>query len=290
MVVEIRSSWTQPIRNFAEQQRLGASVMWGPELEGGSGQTAQQWCDAADKLGLKVITKNQTLPLPPNCIGFWHAQDEPNKTPPLPASAMQAEYNRLKAMAPDLPVYMSLAGDKLLYDNFPNATDRTYYLSLAKVCNAFWVNFYSKNRNANRYPTSQTAKAVKNLIDLCQIPVYFWYECNDQELKEVKPPDTDREPTPAEMMETVDLAMAAGALGFGTFGVCKKAKHGWPENYWPLTNRNGVSMQPQYDTVKAINNKYTAAPAPIPPVVPTNAELDQRLKVIEDKWEAIFKI
>lgn len=287
----IIATWTQPIRNFKTQKELGVNTLWGPEFEGGSSTTAQQYCDAALALDLAVITKNQTAPVPSNCVGFWHAQDEPNKTPPLPASAMKAEYDRLKLLAPNLPVHMSLAGDKLIYDNFPNTTDRAYYLSLAKVCDAFWVNFYSKNRNANRYPTSNTAKAVKNLIDLCGLPVYAWIECNDQELREVKPPDTDREPTPQEIMDTVDQVVAAGAKGFGWFGVCKKAKHGWPENYWPLANRNGVSMQPQYDMCKTIANKYN--PVPVPgPVPPTQeariAALETDVKELKDWRKKMF--
>ncbi len=265
------ATWTQPIRNLPAQAALGVTVVWGPELEGGSGQTAQQWCDAALAAGLGVITKNQTLPVPSNCIGFYHAKDEPNQTGPghVDPAQLKPEYDRLKLLAPNLPVFISLAGDKLLYPDFPNPADRALYLGYAAVCDAFTVNFYSANRNASRYPMNMTARAVANLIALTGKPVHAWIECNDQELGPPAPPDVNREPTPAEMMDTVDHAMAAGAAGFGWFGVCARAKHGWPENYWPLTNRSGASMQLQYDQCKAIAAKYNPPPPePGPPLTP----------------------
>lgn len=272
------ATWTQPVHNLALQAALGVIVAWGPEIEGGSSVTPQQWCDEAKKVGLSVITKNQTISIPSNCIGFYHANDEPNQTgaghvEPL---KLKPEYDRLKLIAPNLPVFISLAGDKLLYTNFPNPIDRQLYLDYAKVCDAFTVNFYSKNRNASRYPTTQTALAVSNLIALCQKPVWAWVECNDQELGVPTLPDVNREPTPQEMSDTVDAAILAGASGFGWFGVCSRAKHGWPMNYWPDTNRNGVSMKPQYDMCRTLATKYNPQPS-----------LESRVKALED-WRAKY--
>lgn len=275
------ASWTQPIRNLAAQAAMGVTVVWGPELEGGSGQTAQQWCDAAKAAGLSVITKNQTLPLPTNCVGFWHANDEPNQTGPghRDPAQLKPEYDRLKLLAPSLPVFISLAGDKIIYPGFPNPADRALYLGYAAVCDAFTVNFYSANRSS-KYPMSQTALAVKNLIALTGKPVHAWIECNDQFLSPPKPPETNREPTPEEMQQTVDQAIAAGAAGIGWFGVCPRLSPNWPSNYWPAINRNGVSMQPQYDKCREIALQLN--PVPAPPLL-TLEQLDARITELE-RW------
>ncbi len=279
--VEI-STWTQPTRNHASQAAIGVTCVWGPEIESGSGITAQQWCDSAKAMSLHVITKNQTAPVPTNCVGFYHPQDEPNSTGAkhVDPIKLKPEYDRLKLLAPNLPVFISLAGDKIADPNGIRPQDVQMYLDYAAVCDAVTVNFYSANRS-NKYPMRMTAIAVKNWLDLCKAnglnkPIYAWIECNDQELSPPAPPETNREPTPQEMSDTVDAALIAGASGVGWFGVCSRAKHGWPENYWPMTNRNGVSMQPQYDMCKSIAERLN-------PQLTT----EQRLKALED-WRATF--
>lgn len=281
------ATWTQPVRNLPSQAALGVNTVWGPEIESGSGVTAQQWCDAAKAASLSVITKNQTFPVPSNCVGFWHPQDEPNKTPPLDPAVLKPEYDRLHLLAPNLPVYISLAGDKVVYPNFPNPQDRAYYLKLSTVCDRFTVNFYSANRS-NKYPMSMTATAVKNIIALTGKPVDVWIECNDQELSKPVLPEVNGAPTPDQITEQVTLAMQAGASGFGWFGVCSRAapRVGWPAAYWPPTDRNGVSMQPQYDRCREIALKYNP-PVPTPPIETKDQEQDRRIATLEARLQMI---
>lgn len=272
------ATWTQPVRNLLAQAALGVTVVWGPEIESGSGVTAQQWCDAALAAKLQVITKNQTLPVPVNCVGFWHARDEPNQTGPghVEPEALAAEYARLKLLAPNLPVWLSLAGDKIVYENFPTPADRDLYLRYGKVCDKAMFNFYSKNRS-DKYPTSMTALAVKNWINLVGKPAGAWIEINDQELGAPQLPEINRAPTPTEEALTVKQAIDAGAESIGWFGVCKRAtRHGWPAQYWPPTDRNGVSMQPNYDMLKVIAANLNPSET-----------LDQRVKDLEE-WRATY--
>lgn len=251
---------------------IGVTHLFGPEIEGGSSVTPRQWAASADALGLKVIMKDLVITPPTNCVGFFHPTDEPNGKGVLPAT-LKPEYDRLKLLSSAIPVFLSLAGDKLVYDGFPNANDKQLYLDYAKYYDVATVNFYSKNRNADRYPVARTATVVRNLIALTNKPVWAWIEVNDQELGAPPAPDINRAPTPQEIEDTFTSCLNAGASGAGWFATTPRAHHGWPGNYWPPTDRNGASMQPQYDRLKAIASRVNGM------------SLEKRVKDLED-WRA----
>ena len=111
-IVEPTAAWFQPVRNFATMADWGVTVLFGPEVENASGMTPgalllaeQTWMDEARKLGLAVVIKNawKFPTLPDNVVGFLHSVDEPNAKG-IPAASLTAEFNRLRALNPDMPI------------------------------------------------------------------------------------------------------------------------------------------------------------------------------------------
>jgi hypothetical protein len=131
------------------------------------------------------------------------------------------------------------------------------------------------NRNASRYKTSWTADAVKTVLAVRpDVEVWAWIEANDQRLSPPALPDVNRAPTPQEIDDTVTQAVAAGARGIGWFLTCDSGKYGWPQSYMPDVDRNGASMQPQYDKVAEVSRRYnptSPVPATLPSTTPTTA-------------------
>jgi hypothetical protein len=100
------------------------------------------------------------------------------------------------------------------------------------------------------------------------VEVWAWIEANDQRLSPPALPDVNRAPTPQEIDDTVTQAVAAGARGIGWFLTCDSGKYGWPQSYMPDVDRNGASMQPQYDKVAEVSRRYNPT-SPVPATLPT---------------------
>jgi hypothetical protein len=248
-------SFFQPIRNLDLLKSLGVTVFYGPEVENPKGHTPESmrvarltWIAAATDRGtvvLKSPTPEELALAGAKCVGLLLDIDEPNgkgKT----AADLKDNFDRLRALDPSKPVFLSLAGDKVTSANFNRANEFQLYKDFASVCDVFTVNAYSMNRNASRYPTTWTGDAVKKLEPFGK-PVWAWVEHNDQRLPDPKPADgINREPTPEEIKATVDYALAQGAVGIGWFSTCDSGKYGWPQSYLPMVNRKGESMAPQF--------------------------------------------
>jgi hypothetical protein len=280
-------SFFEPARNIAMLTATGVTVHCGPEIENRKGMTPAavaakeaEWLKAVADAGAKCVLKNPTGPLPAHCVGVILNDDEPNAKN-VPPATVKAESDALRAAYPGVTVFLSLAGDKILSANLRRPAELANlqgYLACADVVTA---NFYSKNRNATRYPTTHTGDIVKTIkaVDP-RVKVVPWVEINDQRLpvptSQTVPGVTDvnREPTPDEIKSTVDNAIAMGADGIGWFATCDSGKYGWGtvgDSYWPLVNRKGESIQPQLDMVASISRALTgAAPGPLPDPPPAD--------------------
>jgi hypothetical protein len=273
-------SFFEPARNIPMLTAMGIKVHCGPEIENRKGMTPAavaakeaEWIKAVADAGAKCVLKNPTGPLPSHCIGVILNDDEPNAKN-VPPATVKVESDALRAAYPGTTIYMSLAGDKILSANLRKPAELANlqgYLACADVVTA---NFYSKNRNATRYPTTHTGDIVKTIkaVD-SRVKVIPWIELNDQRLpaptSQTVPGTTDvnREPTPDEIKATVDNALAMGADGIGWFATCDSGKYGWGtvgDSYWPLVNRNGASIQPQIDMVATISQSLNPSLPPLP--------------------------
>lgn len=281
----------QPEANFPLIAGMKIPILAGPEIPNRSQLTAAQiaagtasWIATSQAAGFSIILKNAGSPLPRNCVGLLHSVDEPNepKGPgyPMTAAQLKPEFDRLRAMAPTLPIYLTLGGDKMLYPTFPSPADAQYYTELAALGDiTFVVDFYPRNRSS-KYPLSHPALAVSNLKKLTGKPVHSFQEANDQQLKPPNPPETNGPPSAADIKATVDQEIAAGAAGLWWFFTCDSGKYGWtpPGASWlPPVDRHNVSMKPQYDVVTSISAALSPPPAPT---------LEQRVTLLETQVSA----
>lgn len=281
-------AWNQPARNLPAMAAMGVTTVLGAEVENGrnlapdalaAGKLA--WIKASQDAGLSCILKAPTGPLPVNCVGIILSIDEPNGKL-IPPAAMLGERDDLRARYPGVPILLSLAGDKVTSANFRAADQVKLYQDYAALADVLTVDVYSFNRDATRYKPTWTADAVKTLKAVTGKPVIAWAEANDQQLKPIG--GANRAPTPAEIKETVDAAVAAGASGIGWFFTCDSGKYGWPQSYLPQVDRNGASMRPQYDAVRSISISLAGPPVTPAPVVVTPLEvlaLQARIAALE---------
>jgi hypothetical protein len=289
-------SFFQPARNIAMQKALGMTVFCGPEVENWRALPPDvlaakraEWIKTTVDLGVKCILKAPAAgPLPANCVGVMLSVDEPNGKWPVPTTAadLKPESDDLRARYPGVKIYLSLAGDKILSLNPARPSEVQSYLDYATVADIFTIDFYSRNRDASRYPDTHPGDAVKKLITLTGKPVIPWLEHNDQQLKPIGGPN--RAPTASEIQSQADWCLASGASGIGWFSTCEASKYGWGvtdpakgDSFWPLIDRNGVSMQPQIDAVRRIS--LAMAPPPPEPAPPIEYATKEELAVVANE-------
>jgi hypothetical protein len=168
-------------------------------------------------------------------------------------------------------IFLSYAGDKITSANLRRPAELALLQAYLAAADVVTVDVYAANRNASRYKTSWTADAVKTVLAVRpDVEVWAWIEANDQRLSPPALPDVNRAPTPQEIDDTVTQAVAAGARGIGWFLTCDSGKYGWPQSYMPDVDRNGASMQPQYDKVTEVSRRYNPA-LPVPATLPTTS-------------------
>jgi hypothetical protein len=253
------AAFFQPVRNLDALKAMGINTVAGPEVENSGSMTPAQlaaardaWLKATAERGLKCVLKNPPPALPWNCVGILLSVDEPNGKSVKPA-AMKAESDGYRAKYPGVPIFLSLAGDKVTSANFNRPDEAQLYKDYAALADVLTVDAYSMNRNATRYPVTWTGEAVKKLALVTNKPVWAWLETNDQQLS---PPPAgqgiNRAPMPDEIKATWEYAVKCGAKGIGGFFTCDSGKYGWPASYLPAVDRNGQSVQPQYDMFRTL--------------------------------------
>jgi hypothetical protein len=281
------AAFFQPERNLSLLASWGINTFFGPEVENPKSHTPEallakqaSWIEATRKANVWCVLKRPPAVPPDNCIGICLSSDEPNGKGILPLDMrLQAEFVDYRLRYPGVPIFLSLAGDKVHSANFLRAHESQLYLDYAALCDVMTVNFYSANRNATRYPMRFTAEACKKLSILTGKPVWAWIEANDQQLPPPKPTDgVNRAPTPEEIDDTVLQCVQAFVPAIGFFFTCDSGKYGWGtgntdfatrgDSYLPLIDRNGISMQPQYDKVAEIAKRLAPPPVPAKKMLP----------------------
>lgn len=293
----------QPVRNLQMLKSLGVTHFTGPEVEN-AGHLApadlltkqKVWIDSVGNLGCKCILKNPPPILPPHCDGVMMTVDEPNGHSVLP-SALKPESDKLRATYPSKPIWLSLAGDKIL----DVKTSHSDYLLKVKLyqdytalVDVLTTDFYSRNRNARTYPDTHPGDVVKNLTSWISPlkRVIPWLEMNDQQLSPPKPSEGfNRAPFADEIKDQWSYAKQMGAAGVGWFATCDSGKYGWGiaspdfptkgDSYWPLVGRNGASMSNQISMVETISKSLN------PPSIPSAPTVEERLTALEKAMAAI---
>lgn len=281
--------WFQPVRNVPGLTGMGINTFVGPEVENGHALppdqlAAQQvaWIKAIADAGGKVVLKTPPANLPANCVGVLLTVDEPNGKGIIPAT-IKPESDRYRGLYPGKDIWLSLAGDKILSANLAKPAEAQLLKDYCALADVITIDFYEKNRNADRYPDTNTGDIVAKVLSVAPGKrVLPWYEANDQQLTPPPPGQgTNRAPTPTEMRAKVDYADGKGAWGRGFFLTCDSGKYGWPGSYLPQIDRNGQTMAPQYQTMQMLSRQIN----PIPP--PTTPTLEQRVAELERKMNGI---
>jgi hypothetical protein len=104
-----------------------------------------------------------------------------------------------------MPVFVNFAGTAVTPEYYKGEKHLPY------IAAADWLahDWYVKNRNFDRYPVSLIGKAMDRLAQWSNgKPQFVFIECSDQKVS-----PQGRAPTPDEMEEEVNLAIAKGAKG-----------------------------------------------------------------------------
>jgi hypothetical protein len=224
--------FSQPVSSFATWKARGINCLVSHEPEGGRVPKAD-WEAAAAAAGLYFLD----YPSPddaqlareaaqPYRLGFMQ-DDEPDlsRLPPNSPGAtdqgwthpdlLVARYNRCKAAAPDLPVLVNFAGPNVTPLPYRGERHRPY------IAAADWLahDWYVKNRNADRYPTSFLGDAVDRLAAWSASPAQpggkpqlAFIECSPQQISPL-----GRCPTPDEVEEEVAICVGRGVRGIVYF-------------------------------------------------------------------------
>jgi hypothetical protein len=213
--------FSQPVSSFAKWKSRGINTLVSSEPEGGRVKK-EDWEAAATAAGLFFMDyPSDDDALLPNEAKQTHRlafmqNDEPDMTrqpntgPFGPdgwtkPAILTARYARCKAAAPNLPVFVNFAGTAVTPEYYKGEKHLPY------IAAADWLahDWYVKNRNVDRYPVSLIGKAMDRLAQWSNNkPQFVFIECSDQKISA-----QGRAPTPDEVEEEINLAVAKGAKG-----------------------------------------------------------------------------
>jgi hypothetical protein len=128
---------------------MGVDTVWGPEVENaGTMMPAaldaanQAWINETIRLGLKVVLKRPTVPLPPNCVGVSVIYDEANAKG-IPPATVQANADALRAQFPGVRIFASYAGDKITSANLRRPAELALLQAYLAAADVVTVDVYS---------------------------------------------------------------------------------------------------------------------------------------------------
>jgi hypothetical protein len=280
--------FSQPISSFQKWKSRGINTLVSNEPEGGRIKKAD-WEAAAAAAGLwfmdypaddDAILQNEAKQ--PQRLAFMQ-DDEPDMTRQpntdrtnadgwTKPELLAARYARCKAAAPSLPVFVNFAGTAVTPDAYPGNKHLPYLAAVDWIAHDWYV----KNKNWQRYPTSLIGKAMDRLaLWSGGKPQFVFIECSDQKISPL-----GRMPTPDEVEEEVNLAVSKGARGIIYF----------PQR--PPPGFQYDAMPPEIvDRVVQINARLAGTPDAHPglPPEPTTAQLVDQINQLSARCDALSK-
>lgn len=265
------AAWDVPAKHMDVWRARGINVLIGCGLEVADTPAARlAWAKEAEKRGLWVIADFQGS-VPPNTYALF-LPDEMDAKQANPAIAkwdglthdqIRPLYDNFKRLAPDVPVFMSLAGDHV------TGTNRNLYYATIADCSDIWTeDGYARNRNAKTYTEALwpgSAVAVLKKVAPNK-PLWAMLECDWQNLKDSP---NGRAPTAVEVQSAIDIAVANGATGIGYFSHVFNGNGGWID--WDRTPPDVV------DVITRASAKLNPPPVPVvsPEILALRAQVAQ---------------
>ena len=282
--------FSQPLSSFAKWKSRGINTLVSHEPEGGRVKKSD-WEAAATAAGLFFMdypadddAQLKIEAAQPYRLAFMQ-DDEPDltRTPNTDRTNADgwtkpelcaARYARCKAAAPNLPVLVNFAGTAVTPDAYPGNKHLPY------IAAADWLahDWYVKNKNWQRYPVDLIGKAMDRLaLWSDNKPQFAFIECSDQKISPL-----GRAPTPDEMEQEVNLAVAKGAKGIIYF----------PQRPPPGFQYDAMSPD-LVDRLISINTRLAnnPLPTPTPPAQnePTLQQVVTRIDTLTAKVDALTK-
>lgn len=282
--------FSQPISSFAKWKARGINTLVSHEPEGGKTKKAD-WEAAAEAAGLFFMDypSDDDTVLPNEAkqthrLAFMQ-DDEPDltRTPNTPTTnadgwtkpeLLAARYARCKAAAPTIPMFVNFAGTAVTPDAYPGNKHLPY------IAAADWLShdWYVKNKNWQRYPTSFISKAIDRLRAWSNgKPQFAFIECSDQKISTL-----GRCPTADEVEEEINIAVNDGAKGIIYF-----PQRPPPGFMYDAIPDDIVARITQINARLSVPN--SATPPPPAQNEPTAAQLQSQITQLTAQLQALSK-
>lgn len=228
----IIGAYVVPVENMDRFKTYGINTLVHSETQGGR-YTQAQWRAEARKRGFKYIDipsgNIAADEADPNLLAYL-LPDEPVMHK-WPVSVWKDVYDTIRNAGGHKPIFGNFSGpDITVAQNEKPPYDGSKHKPFIQYADWLCNDWYVKNKNVERYPTSLISDAM-NLLDKWSggKPQLAFVEGGDMNLSEL-----GRAPTEAEMKEEVRLIMShPDAIGYIYFTVREAGDHG--RGYMPFT-------------------------------------------------------
>ena len=206
-------AWLQPAGNMQNWESRGVNTMVG--YNSSVGNTQAVWDQTAASLGLYTIRPPSANPA--NDVGdsslvAWAMQDEPDASGVSPSSLL-AQYNSLKSVDPNMPIYTNYSGGYVL--GLQGSNSAATYAAYTAATDWSSNDIYPVTGWGQPNNLGWVGKAVSTLSsDSSGKPQYCFIETSNQNLPWV---GNERGPTPCEVNGETWDAIIHGARGIVYF-------------------------------------------------------------------------
>ncbi len=206
--------WVPSMYDLDKWARRGITVAWFNQRINPKEKPLAEYVAKAQAAGLKMWRYPAEFMEPPLDPSFdakdktliaYSLLDEPilhRKSP----DDMKEQAKAFRESNPKMKLVLNMEGDKFVMPN-PSQNVIDQHTGFMEACDIGFVDWYVKNRNADRYPLTHLWTAVERLVVWGKgKPVGAFVECSNQRIA-----PEGREPTPGEMRAEIVGSIVHGA-------------------------------------------------------------------------------
>jgi hypothetical protein len=206
--------WVPSMYDLQTWARRGITVAWFNQRINPKEKPLEEYIAKADAAGLKMWRypgeymepeKDENFDSHDPTLVAYSMIDEPVLHHMNP-DAVKDQAKNFREAKPKLKLVLNLEGDKFVMPN-PGQNVIDEYTAYMEACDIGFVDWYVKNRNADRYPLTHLWTAVERLVVWGKgKPVGAFIECSNQKIA-----PEGREPTVGEMRAEIVGSIIHGA-------------------------------------------------------------------------------